>query len=338
MRDTLNFTNKTTKCFERCFIHFVTPNPCAALVGHSGSGKSTVVQLLERYYDVNDGEILLDGKNIKEYNPRWIHRKVGLVSQEPVLFSCSIKENITYGVLNASDEAIGQVAEIANAKRFIDKLPEKYNTIVGERGTQLSGGQRQIIAIARAVIKNPRILITDEATSSFDAKSERKVQEALDKVMAGRTAIIVAHRLSTIKNADVIYCFEDGTIIEYGTHKELLEKQGAYFKLVEKQLGKEALRKAALRAAQNQSTTSENSESEKVDSKSKEEEPKLIDVKTQDKHEEDKKENQMLEHKSSENSSDNEDLSSLSSSSDGNKDDLSSLSSDSENKEQTNNE
>ena len=158
------------------------------------------------------------------------------------------------------------------------------------------------------MIKNPRILITDEATSSLDAKSERKVQEALDKVMAGRTAIIVAHRLSTIKNADVIYCFEDGTIIEYGTHKELLEIQGAYFKLVEKQLGKEALRKAALRAAQNQSTTSENSESEKVDSKSKEEEPKLIDVKTQDKHEEDKKENQMLEHKSSENSSDNEEV------------------------------
>ena len=146
----------------------VNAKQCVALVGHSGSGKSTCVQLLERFYDVNEGAILIDGRDIKEYDPHWIHQKIGLVSQEPTLFACSIKENISYGTKGATDEEISQAAEIANAKHFIEKLEKQYDTIVGEKGSNLSGGQRQRIAIARAVIKSPSIMITDEATSALE--------------------------------------------------------------------------------------------------------------------------------------------------------------------------
>jgi len=214
----------------------VPPGSIAALVGHSGSGKSTCVQLLERYYDVSEGVITIDGRPIQDYNPRWLHRKMGLVSQEPTLFRTTIKENIKYGAPNATDAEVEAAAETANAKRFIDKMEKKFETMVGEKGASLSGGQRQRVAIARAVIKNPVILVTDEATSALDASSEKKVQTALDQVMKGRTAVLVAHRLSTIRNANTIYVFDAGKIMEQGTHDELVAKHGVYYNLVERQL------------------------------------------------------------------------------------------------------
>ncbi|CAM0882012.1 unnamed protein product [Alopecurus aequalis] len=204
-----------------------------ALVGESGSGKSTVVSLVERFYDPQSGEVLIDGVDIRRMNLGWIRGKIGLVSQEPVLFSSTIRENIAYGKDNLTLEEIKRAIEFANAANFIDKLPNGLETMVGERGTQLSGGQKQRIAIARAIIKNPRILLLDEATSALDMESERVVQEALDRVMLERTTIIVAHRLSTVKNADVISVLQYGKIVEQGSHAELVKKpEGAYSQLI----------------------------------------------------------------------------------------------------------
>ena len=217
----------------------VKPGQMAALVGHSGSGKSTVVQLIERFYDVDEGLILLDGKDIKTLDPRWLHRKMALVAQEPTLFQCTIAENIKYGARDATMAEVEAAAEVANAKKFIEKLAHGFDEMVGEKGSSLSGGQKQRIAIARAVIKDPVILITDEATSALDAASEKKVQLALDKVMENRTAMVVAHRLSTILNADIIYVFDTGEIKEVGTHDTLVELGGVYFNLVQRQLSKE---------------------------------------------------------------------------------------------------
>lgn len=214
----------------------IEPNKTTALVGHSGSGKSTCVQLIERYYDVNEGIILIDGKDIKEYDPRYLHKTIGLVNQEPTLFSTTIKENITYGCDDATEQMINDAVEVANAKKFIEKFENKFETKVAEKGSALSGGQRQRIAIARAVIKNPKILLCDEATSALDSASEKKVQEALNNVMKNRTSVIVAHRLSTIKNASMIYVFDAGQIVESGQHDELVEKKGAYYSLVSRQL------------------------------------------------------------------------------------------------------
>ncbi|KAG8663637.1 hypothetical protein MANES_01G234500v8 [Manihot esculenta] len=205
----------------------------AALVGHSGSGKSTVISLIERFYDPKSGEVLIDGINIKEFQLKWIREKIGLVSQEPVLFSSSIKDNIAYGKEGATIEEIRSAAELANAAKFIDKLPQGIDTMVGEHGTQLSGGQKQRIAIARAILKNPRILLLDEATSALDAESERVVQEALDRIMLDRTTVIVAHRLTTVRNADIIAVIHRGKMVEKGTHSELLEDtDGAYSQLI----------------------------------------------------------------------------------------------------------
>ncbi|GMH30820.1 hypothetical protein Nepgr_032663 [Nepenthes gracilis] len=205
----------------------------AALVGESGSGKSTVISLIERFYDPQDGEVLIDGINLKEFQLKWIRQKIGLVSQEPVLFAATIKENIAYGKDDATLEEIRAAAELANASKFIDKLPQGLETSVGEHGTQLSGGQKQRIAIARAILKDPRILLLDEATSALDAESERIVQEALDRVMVNRTTVIVAHRLSTVRNADMIAVIHRGKVVEKGTHSELLrDPEGAYFQLV----------------------------------------------------------------------------------------------------------
>jgi len=193
-----------------------------ALVGQSGSGKSTVISLIERFYDPQLGDVLIDGVNLKEFQLRWIRSKIGLVSQEPVLFAASIKENIAYGKDNATDQEIRAAAELANAAKFIDKMPQGFDTSVGEHGTQLSGGQKQRIAIARAILKDPRILLLDEATSALDAESERIVQEALDRVMTNRTTVIVAHRLSTVRNADTIAVIHQGTLVEkgiYGKHR-----------------------------------------------------------------------------------------------------------------------
>ncbi|KAE9611882.1 putative xenobiotic-transporting ATPase [Lupinus albus] len=205
----------------------------AALVGQSGSGKSTVISLVERFYDPQKGEVLIDGINLKEFQLRWIRGKIGLVSQEPVLFACSIKDNIAYGKEGAKIEEIRIATELANAANFIDKLPQGLDTMVGEHGTQLSGGQKQRIAIARAILKNPRILLLDEATSALDAESERMVQDALDRIMVNRTTIIVAHRLSTVRNADMIAVIHRGKMVEKGTHSELLgDPEGAYSQLI----------------------------------------------------------------------------------------------------------
>ncbi|PIN04048.1 Multidrug/pheromone exporter, ABC superfamily [Handroanthus impetiginosus] len=210
----------------------------AALVGQSGSGKSTVISLLERFYDPDAGDVLIDGFNLKKLSLRWIRGKIGLVSQEPILFATTIKENILYGKEDATDEEIRRAIELANAAKFIDKLPLGLDTMVGEHGTQLSGGQKQRIAIARAILKNPRILLLDEATSALDAESERIVQEALDNVMTDRTTVVVAHRLTTIRNADIIAVVHSGKLVEQGTHAELIQNpEGAYTQLVRMQEG-----------------------------------------------------------------------------------------------------
>ncbi|KAL2338874.1 hypothetical protein Fmac_013320 [Flemingia macrophylla] len=204
-----------------------------ALVGESGSGKSTVISLIERFYDPQAGEVLIDGINLKAFQLKWIRQKIGLVSQEPVLFTCSIKENIAYGKEGATDEEIRTAAQVANVSKFIDKLPQGLETMVGEHGTQLSGGQKQRVAIARAILKDPRILLLDEATSALDAESENIVQEALDRIMKDRTTVIVAHRLRTIRNADSIAVIHQGKIVERGSHAELTsDPNGAFSQLI----------------------------------------------------------------------------------------------------------
>lgn len=218
--------------FDGFSLH-IPSGTTAALVGQSGSGKSTVISLVERFYDPQAGEVLIDGINLKEFQLRWIRGKIGLVSQEPVLFASSIKDNIAYGKEGATIEEIRTASELANAAKFIDKLPQGLDTMVGEHGTQLSGGQKQRIAIARAILKNPRILLLDEATSALDAESERIVQEALDRIMVNRTTVVVAHRLSTVRNADMIAVIHRGKMVEKGTHSELLkDPEGAYSQLI----------------------------------------------------------------------------------------------------------
>uniref|UniRef100_A0A8C3RS51 ATP binding cassette subfamily B member 4 n=1 Tax=Chelydra serpentina TaxID=8475 RepID=A0A8C3RS51_CHESE len=210
-----------------------------ALVGSSGCGKSTVVQLLERFYDPLDGEMLLDGQNAKALNIQWLRAQIGIVSQEPILFDCSIAENIAYGdnSREVSFEEIVNAARAANIHSFIDSLPNKYNTCVGDKGTQLSGGQKQRIAIARALVRHPQILLLDEATSALDTESEKVVQEALDKARQGRTCIVIAHRLSTVQNADKIAVIQNGRVVEQGTHQQLLAEKGIYYSLVNVQAG-----------------------------------------------------------------------------------------------------
>ncbi len=202
-----------------------------ALVGASGAGKSTMVDLLPRFYDTTSGEILIDGVGVKQLKINDLRALLGIVTQEPILFNDSVANNIRFGSdLNSMDEVIA-AAKVANAHDFIMELPERYETMIGDRGSKLSGGQRQRLTIARAVFKNPPILILDEATSSLDTESEKLVQDALQKLMVNRTSIIIAHRLSTIQNADCIVVMEKGCIVEMGTHKELIDKNGVYKKL-----------------------------------------------------------------------------------------------------------
>jgi ATP-binding cassette, subfamily B (MDR/TAP), member 1 len=205
-----------------------------ALVGESGSGKSTVISLLERFYDPNSGRILLDGVDIKTFRLSWLRQQMGLVGQEPILFNESIRANIAYGKEGgATEDEIIAAAGAANAHNFINSLPNGYDTSVGERGTQLSGGQKQRIAIARAMLKNPKILLLDEATSALDAESERIVQEALDRVSVNRTTVVVAHRLTTIRGADTIAVIKNGAVAEKGSHDELMRiTDGVYASLV----------------------------------------------------------------------------------------------------------
>jgi len=203
-----------------------------ALVGSSGSGKSTIASMISRFYDPINGEIIIDGKNSKEYSLTELRKKIALVPQDVILFAGTIRDNIAYGRPNATEQEIEEAAKKANAYDFIESFPEKFSTLVGERGIQLSGGQRQRIAIARAVLKNPSILILDEATSSLDSESEHLVQEALEKLMVGRTSIVIAHRLSTIRNADKIVVLQKGVVLETGTHSELMKhEEGLYHKL-----------------------------------------------------------------------------------------------------------
>ncbi|XP_051856874.1 phosphatidylcholine translocator ABCB4 isoform X2 [Antechinus flavipes] len=213
----------------------VNSGQTVALVGNSGCGKSTTVQLIQRLYDPLEGTINIDGQDIRTLNVRYLREIIGVVSQEPVLFATTIAENIRYGREDATMDEVKKAVKDANAYDFIMKLPEKFDTLVGERGAQLSGGQKQRIAIARALVRNPKILLLDEATSALDTESESEVQAALDKAREGRTTIVIAHRLSTIRNADVIAGFEDGVITEQGSHSELMKREGVYFKLVNMQ-------------------------------------------------------------------------------------------------------
>uniref|UniRef100_A0ACD5VIJ8 Uncharacterized protein n=1 Tax=Avena sativa TaxID=4498 RepID=A0ACD5VIJ8_AVESA len=207
-----------------------------AIVGESGSGKSTIISLVERFYDPEAGDVLIDGINIKTMKLQWIRGMISLVSQEPLLFMTSIKDNITYGKEDATLEEIKRAAELANAANFIEKLPNAYETMVGQNGAQLSGGQKQRIAIARAILKNPRVLLLDEATSALDVESERVVQEALNRIMVGITTLIVAHRLSTVRNADCIAVVHQGKVVERGVHDELIkDPDGAYSQLIQLQ-------------------------------------------------------------------------------------------------------
>jgi len=201
-----------------------------AIAGPSGAGKSTIASLLLRFYDIQGGEILVDGKNIFDYDLETLRGNMSIVPQDVILFGGTIRENIAYGKPDATEEEIFKAAKQANALEFVNGFPEKFETVVGERGIKLSGGQRQRIAIARALLKNPAILILDEATSSLDSESEKLVQEALEILMEGRTSIIIAHRLSTIRSADKILVLDKGTVIEQGTHKELLEIENGLYK------------------------------------------------------------------------------------------------------------
>ncbi|CAL4059023.1 unnamed protein product, partial [Meganyctiphanes norvegica] len=220
----------------------VEPGQTVALVGASGCGKSTCIQLIQRFYDPINGKVLLDGRDIKTLNLGWLRDHIGVVGQEPVLFATTVAENIRYGKEGVSMEDIMQAAKQANAHDFIMRMPEKYETNVGERGAQMSGGQKQRIAIARALVRQPYILLLDEATSALDNQSEAVVQRALDKASEGRTTIIIAHRLSTIRSADVIMAFQDGQVVEVGTHETLMSNQGIYHSLVMAQLTPEELK------------------------------------------------------------------------------------------------
>lgn len=207
-----------------------------ALVGQSGSGKSTIIGLIERFYDPHKGTVTIDGRDIRSYHLRSLRKRIALVSQEPTLFGGTIRENIAYGASSKlTDESeIIEAARAANAHDFIASLKDGYDTWCGDRGLQLSGGQKQRIAIARAILKNPEMLLLDEATSALDSQSEKLVQDALERVMVGRTSVVVAHRLSTIQNCDLIAVLDKGKVVEKGTHSSLLAKgtSGAYYSLV----------------------------------------------------------------------------------------------------------
>ena len=207
------------------------PGQMIAFVGPSGAGKSTIANLIPRFYDVDSGAIFVDGHDIRDLTLESLRAQIGIVPQETMLFSTTVRENIRYGRLDATDEEIEAAARDANAHEFIMELPEGYDTQIGERGLMLSGGQRQRIAIARAILKDPKILILDEATSALDTESEKIVQAALDRLMIGRTAFVIAHRLSTIFGADQIYVIDHGTVREHGTHEELLAAKGLYAEL-----------------------------------------------------------------------------------------------------------
>lgn len=225
-----HYSDDPTPILEHINLH-VQAGQTIALVGETGAGKSTLVKLLSRFYDVTEGAILIDGIDIRTVTQNSLRRQMGVVLQDPFLFSGTVRENIGYGALDAPEDAIIAAAQAVGAHDFIMKLEKGYDTLVGEGGAILSGGQRQLISFARALLANPRILILDEATSSVDTQTERVIQAALERLLKGRTAFVIAHRLSTITRADKIVVIDKGRIIEEGTHAELLQKRGAYFEL-----------------------------------------------------------------------------------------------------------
>ena len=221
-------------------VTFTTrPGEVLAIVGTSGAGKTTLMNLLPRFYDVTDGAILLDGVDIRRGTLRSLRDQIGLVTQETVLFNDTVGANIAYGLDDVDEAKIESAARAAFAHDFILDLPRRYDTLIGERGSRLSGGQRQRIAIARAILKDPPILILDEATSALDAESERLVQEALSNLMKGRTTLVIAHRLATVRNAHRIVVLDAGEVRETGTHEELLRSGGLYSRLYELQFATE---------------------------------------------------------------------------------------------------
>lgn len=234
-KDKIEFRNVSFKYDQKWVLRHINltieKGKTIALVGQSGGGKSTLVDLIPRYYDVQEGEVLIDGVNVKDLGIHDLRQLIGNVNQEAILFNDSFRGNISFGVDNATQEQIEEAAKIANAYDFIMESEDKFETNIGDRGGRLSGGQRQRVSIARAILKNPPILILDEATSALDTESERLVQDALERLMKTRTTVAIAHRLSTIKSADEIYVIHEGEIVEQGTHEELLQKDGYYKKL-----------------------------------------------------------------------------------------------------------
>jgi subfamily B ATP-binding cassette protein MsbA len=218
----------------------VAPGEIVALVGPSGAGKTTFVNMIPRFYDVTEGAVKVDGCDVRDVQLHTLRTQIGIVPQETLLFGGTIGDNIMYGKLDATDEELVAASKAANAHQFITQLPEGYNTLVGERGVKLSGGQRQRVAIARALLKNPRILILDEATSALDTESEALVQEALDRLMQGRTTFVIAHRLSTVQIADRIAVMDRGRIVELGSHQELMALGGLYSRLYSLQFNRQA--------------------------------------------------------------------------------------------------